>query len=196
MNYIKIGVLLLFISFLPVSAQHFRAGILMGINASQVDGDSHAGYNKLGFMAGPFVYYPLSTKIDAQLEIKYMGKGANKKTSEYDLTKYTSTLNYLEVPIILRWNTNFKVGWEGGLGFGYLFSHSEKDEYGDIASENAIDFKPFELSWLIGARYKFAQRWIANLRFSYSVMSIFNHQTNNRSGYNNLFSMGISYELR
>jgi len=146
-------------------------------------------------MTGPYVYYQLSAKFDAQLEIKYMGKGADKNSNKDDLTKYTSTLHYLEIPFILRWNTNDKVGWEGGLGLGYLFSHSEKNEYGDMPSEDAIDFKPFELSWLIGVRYRFAQRWMVNMRFSYSAISVFDHQTMGRNGYNNLFCMGICYQL-
>jgi len=82
------------LSFASISfAQRFNGGILLGMNASQVDGDTYAGYNKFGSWRS-FCLYPLSKKFDMQLEIKYMGKGANNKTTETIPSKYRSNLNY------------------------------------------------------------------------------------------------------
>jgi hypothetical protein len=195
------------LSFASISfAQRFNGGILLGMNASQVDGDTYAGYNKFGLMGGAFVYTPLSKKFDMQLEIKYMGKGANKKTTEQSPSKYRSNLNYIEIPVLLRLNTKIKIGWEGGLGFGYLFAYSEEDEYGKLPSDQSSSFKPFELSSLIGATYQISQKFQINLRYSYSILSIVkkivddpnNTYINYRSGrgvYNNLFSLGIYYNI-
>jgi hypothetical protein len=175
----------------PLYAQHFKGGVLAGINASQVDGDNQAGYNKLGVMAGAFVIYPVSANFDFQLEMKYMGKGAKKKTTANDLSQYTSSLNYIDIPVLLRLNTKIKLGWEMGLSFNYLFSSSEKDEYGNLPAESSMDFKPFELSYLIGVKYDLTTNWSAGLRYSYSLLSI----VNDSRAYNNLFSLGLYLKL-
>ena len=198
----------LFLLALPTItfSQTFSGGALLGMNASQVDGDNYAGYNKFGLMGGAFVYTSLSKKFDVQFEIKYMGKGANKKTTEQDPTRYTSNLNYIEIPVLVRLNTKIKLGWEAGLGFGYLFSSSEKDENGPL-QQATINFKPFELSYLIGATYQFAPKFLINLRYSYSILSIAKKVADNsvsslpnyykigRGVYNNLFSIGLYYTI-
>jgi hypothetical protein len=195
------------LSFIATShAQRFSGGLVLGVNASQVDGDTYSGYNKFGIMGGVFAYTPLSNKIDLQMEIKYMGKGAHKKTTEQDLYQYKSILNYIEIPLILRLNTKIKLGWEAGLGFGYLFSYAEKDENGKLPDDGSTSFKPFELSSIIGALYKLSEKFQVNLRYSYSIFTIVDKNfslptgvaDNFRGGrgvYNNLFSLGVYYTI-
>lgn len=197
----------LFILFLVImgsqlaSAQRFKGGFLAGFNASQVDGDHYAGYNKFGLMGGAYVYTSLSDMLDIQMEIKYMGKGARQAPTDQDPNEYQSKLNYIEIPVLLRLNTKNKFGIEGGLGFGYLFSYSEEYNYMVVPSQYAVQVKPFELSGLIGLSYTFSKRFLVNLRYSYSLLSIVNTvDTYNpnfwpRGVYNNLFTAGIYYNL-
>ena len=56
---------------LSVNAQRFKGGILIGMNASQIEGDGWAGFYKGGLLAGAFVNTDLKDKFGAQLEIKY-----------------------------------------------------------------------------------------------------------------------------
>jgi len=181
--------------------QHFKGGLLLGFNASQVDGDTYSGYDKFGLMGGVYVYTPISSMFDVQMEIKYMGKGARKPTNSEDLTQYKSNFNYLEIPVLLRLNTQKKIGLEGGLGFGYLFSYSISDEYGVLPSSSIPKFKTFELSSIVGISYQFAPRFLVNMRYSYSILSIVEkpeiaYSYFRRSGeYNNLFSLGIYYTV-
>ncbi len=196
----KFIVFILLLLPLYVAAQQFRGGIIAGINGSQVDGDHYAGYNKLGFMGGFFVYRPLTDRLDLQLEIKYMGKGANKKTTKTDLSQYKSQLHYIELPVLLHYKLSQKFGVEAGLGFGYLFSYAEKDEYGELPIQDAVDFKSFELSSIIGLRFYIKPFLSAHLRYSYSILPILDNPGEityffNRGAYNNLFSLGVMYEL-
>lgn len=190
----------LFIFSTGIQGQQFRGGIIAGLNACQVDGDNYAGFNKLGFEVGAYVYRPVSVKIDLQLEIKYMGKGARKITSDYDMVQYRSQLHYIELPVLLHYKATPKVGLEGGLAFGYLFSYAEKDEYGNLPEQDAVHFKAFELSGVIGVRYQIKPRISAHLRYSYSILPVLNHPGNltyhfNLGANNNLFSIGILYEI-
>ncbi|HEY4786407.1 MAG TPA: porin family protein [Bacteroidales bacterium] len=202
MKTFGIIVLMLFFIIPGISfAQRFHGGPLLGFNASQVDGDTYSGYNRFGLMGGTYVYTHLTDVLDIQMEIKYMSKGARKLTTEQDPTQYKSNLNYIEIPVLLRYNTKQKIGIEAGLGFGYLFSYSEEDENGILPSRATTKFKPFELSSLIGMNYQFAKKFSVNLRYSYSILSIVNRPTVNytyfrHSGvFNNLFSLGLYYTL-
>lgn len=184
------------------SAQRFHGGALLGFNASQVDGDTYSGYNKLGLMGGAFVYTNLTNMLDIQMEIKYMSKGARKKSTEQDPTLYKSKLNYIEIPLLLKLKTKSKIDLQGGLGFGYLFSYSEEDEYGVLPSDATAHFRPFELSGIAGLTYQFAPKFALDLRYSYSILSIVPipkvataYFRMGRGVYNNLFSIGAYYTL-
>jgi hypothetical protein len=188
-----------------ISAQRFIGGPLFGINACQVDGDTYSGYNKFGVMAGAFVYTQISPRLDAQLEIEYMGKGAHKGPTDQDPTYYDNTLNYIELPVLLRFNTKNKIGCEAGLGFGYLFAYSQSDENGPLPSEEASPFNRFELSGIIGITYQFANQFKFGLRYSYSLTPIFNFNHYDTyyyrryftaGAYNNLFTMGVFYTIK
>jgi opacity protein-like surface antigen len=182
-----------------VIGQKFNGGLLAGFSASQVDGDTYSGYNKIGAMGGVFVSAPIFPKVDAILEIKYMGKGAHKKSTENDPTLYTSKLRYIELPLILRFINKTKIDWEVGSGVGYLFSHAEEDEYGEIPPSNSPKFKKLEINTMLGMGYNITQHWAARLRFSYSLFPIIKTYTDsryyfyNRGAYNNLFSFGMFY---
>jgi hypothetical protein len=198
-----------FLFIFPVKSQIFKGGAVLGLNASQVDGDSYWGYDKFGLMVGGFVYTPLSHNLDIQFEIKYMSKGAQKGANDVSADQYLvykSKLNYIEIPVLLRLNTVTKVGFEAGLGFGYLFSYSESDEYGSLPTEEATKFKSFELSGLLGLNYKINNQFSGNLRYSYSLLPITSGYSNPvttfpvlkyilKGAYNNLFSLGVYYEF-
>jgi len=186
-------------------AQLFKGGVLLGLNACQVDGDNYWGYHKLGLMAGVYVYTPVSNRLDVQIEIKYMGKGAHNTPSDLYPNYYDNTLNYIEIPLILRYNTNTKLSLEGGFGFGYLFAFLQEDENGKLSAQDTSPFKPFELSWIMGLTYQISDKFKVGVRYSYSITPIFDFKdygtyTYQRfftaGAYNNLFSTGIYYTIR
>lgn len=180
--------------------QRFEGGFTGGLVASQVDGDTYAGYNKLGVSLGAFVSTPLNQKSDIQFEIKYITKGANKKVTETDPRMYTSQLNYIEFPLIFKYKSSEKIAWELGAAGGYLYSFSEKDENGPLNTTGSAKFKPFELSAILGFKYSFSKHLGVNIRFSYSILPIMDFgQTTAyyfKSGaYNNLFNFNLYYTV-
>jgi hypothetical protein len=194
----KILVLLCMFTSCSLFAQHFSGGVLCGLNASQVDGDTYARYNKFGIAIGAYVYTPISKIMDIQLEIKYMGKGAQHNASDSDPNQYTNQLNYIEIPIILRLKTNTKIDVEGGLGYGYLFNNTMKDAYGSYDADGI--FKKSDLLGLIGVKYTATDKLSITMRFSYSLSTIRDGLGNGvyfRNGgvYNNVLSIGLFYEL-
>jgi hypothetical protein len=191
------------------NAQVFHGGLLAGFTATQVDGDTYGGYNKAGLQGGVFVNARLSDLFNAQLEIKYTGKGAKKPVTSSDPDVYTLTLHYIDMPLL----TSVKVKQIGSVELGvvpaYLFSAQGEDNGGKFPSDYLVSFKKFDISSLIGININlFPKLWL-NLRYTYSLTSIrpeeypngyytwFGRLFGQKTGqYNNCLLMGIYYQLK
>ena len=95
-------------------AQYFSGGILVGVTASQIDGDQMVGYDKLGFSGGIFVRYQFTEIIALESELKYIMKGAARNDSLAQ-NSYKLSLNYFEIPVLF--NYRFAKRFEGEVGF-------------------------------------------------------------------------------
>jgi len=166
--------ILIFLVFLFIGnsySQDFNAGILGGAVASQVDGDSYAGFNKLGLVAGMFVSRELTSKIDLQLEMKYKQKGSqfSGDKEKGDFRFYKMALSYLEIPLMVKYKySDFNI--EGGLNFAVLMDSKEEDEFGEVIYSNP--FEKYEFSPLIGINYQWKKNLSFSVRWSYSLNRI------------------------
>ncbi len=194
---------------LLVFGQRFGGGILGGVSASQVDGDSYAGFDKVGLQGGVFVNTFFSDKFGVQMEIKYTGRGARKKTTEEDPSVYKLSLHYIDIPLMLNFIVQKKFILEAGLVPGYLFASAGEDNGGKLPKDYLVDFKKVDLDWLLGFRYKITDNLSAGIRYSYSLFSIrdYVNSSSNYSvianlfgystgDYNNYLTMGVYYQFR
>jgi opacity protein-like surface antigen len=195
-------------SYLPVSAQRFEGGLLAGMTASQVDGDSYSGYNKLGFQGGVFVSTAFNKNFGAQMEIRYAGKGAQKVTTTDDPVVYKLTLHYIDLPLMATYTLKKKIVFDLGFVPGYLFAKNGKDSGGPMPQEFLVEFKKMDIAWLIGINYRITENLKVNFRYSYSLMSIndfdgasgiytwFGNFVGYRTGdYNNYLTMGVYFQI-
>ena len=116
--------------------QRFKAGIIAGLTASQIDGDESAGYHKVGLQAGLRGVARLKKKQDASVEILYTQRGCRHQPQTFPL--FSTTLNYIEVPV--QWHYHdwlvdgdeddgfYRVQFNAGLSYGRLLDY--KDKYG------------------------------------------------------------------
>lgn len=170
---------LLLISFLffmiGLNAQSFRAGLQLGLAASQVTGDQLAGFNKVGMFGGVFVNYPTGDLGDIQLELNFIQKGSRKNAhpDKGDYEQYIMRLNYVSLPLFYRFKFKKILSIELGAEFAYLISSKEFDVYGIITPDpRKADFRDFDLSAFAGLGIKFYDRFRLVFRYSYSVMPI------------------------
>jgi opacity protein-like surface antigen len=202
--------LIVIILILPqiIFAQRFNGGVLAGLTASQVDGDSHAGFDKVGLQGGVFVNTYLSTNTSVQMEIKYNGRGARKKTSEADPEIYKLTLHYIDLPVLFQFEIKKKIILEAGIITGYLFGAGGEDSGGKLDSDYLVEFKKFDFDWTLGARYRINENIAAGIRYSYSLFSIRDYVNSNANygiianifgyttgDYNNYLSFCIYYQF-
>jgi hypothetical protein len=174
---IVIITLTLVVTYQNISAQGFKAMGIVGLNASQIDGDNLYGFNKLGLTVGGRLSYTNEKTLDYSLEMLYSQRGAalnlfkNKEDEKINL-------NYLEIPLVVSlrdWYQEkdgyYKVRAEAGLSFGYLFG----------AESSLFDtekLKNLDINWLLGVGLNFNKMLGFSIRYTSSFLDLYNDNPN------------------
>ena len=180
---------------LSASSQTFKAGLLGGLVGSQIEGDGYGGYNKLGFLVGGFTNTDLIEKWSAQFEIYYITKGSFKaaKPSKGIYNKFYVNINYIEVPIAIRYKHN-KFMFEIGPYLAKFLSLTFKDEFGEREQPfiNSYPVNSFDFGGFVGINYNLTDKIIFNLRSKNSLVPFRNYQSfdQNIGILNKLFNNG------
>ena len=174
----------------------FKAGIFAGLVPSQVDGDSYAGYHKIGLQGGLFLKYNFRRDMYFFTELKYIQKGA-KQVSKDNLFYYKSVLNYFEFPVAVHyiWKKYF---FEVGTAVSYLLSWYEN--FGASNVQISPGFKKIEWSGFVGVGINLTERIFILNRFSYSILPIrmypeYIQTIRDRGWNNNNFQLGLYYKF-
>jgi hypothetical protein len=166
MKYLMIW-LLLCAAWLPLSAQHFGGGLIVGLNASQIDGDNFQGFNKAGLSIGGFVDYEITKNILFQPEILFDQLGS--ATTAEPLSK----MGYITVPLMLNLTLPISIGnstqeiqLHAGPAVGFLL-------YGrDGFNLDITDaLKSHDIRALGGVAFLF-NRVSLSVRYGYSMISL------------------------
>lgn len=195
----------------PEPDETFRPVFLAGLVGSQVDGDTYAGYNKLGYFAGIGINRKLSKSTEAEFALTFLQKGARKNyqtdsasIAAGNLTFYLFRLNYVEIPLGLKFNFHKKFKAEIGGAFAYLIQWSEQSQYGYY---NNYVPKNYDISAYMGLGYKLGENMLVNLRAEYSVppfrpfygqgvyRGYFPFNLFTKGLYNNLLILSLNYKL-
>lgn len=172
MGFHLLSWLLLTFAICPfANAQKFEGGLLAGLCASQVAGDTYSGYDKAGVFAGGYVSLPLSKRADIRLELDYIQKGSRKnpKPEIDDYDSYLMRLGYVEMPLLFQFDIGSKMVAEAGPAMSFLLHSQVKTNYGEV-SDNP--FKKQNLSIIAGISYNVTERISAGLRANDSLLSI------------------------
>jgi hypothetical protein len=197
--------IVLFVSLLihPVSAQKFEGGLIGGLCASQVAGDTYSGYNKAGIFAGGYSALHLSDRTTLRLELDYIQKGSrhNADSSRNNYDSYIIRLGYVEMPLLLQIRYGKKIIAEVGPAMSFLLTSYEALNKSEIYNGSA--FKKQNLSIIAGISYMLNERISVGLRTNNSLFSI--RVDNNFSNYrlrlgrygqfNDVLVFNLSYKL-
>ncbi len=152
------------------NAQEFKAGLHVGMTATQVDGDSLEGFNKAGLLGGLFVSRQLSDHTALHFELMYIQKGSRKPLDKDYNTFYRLRLNYLEAPLLFRYKPGKKLGLQFGPAIGVLLFSQEEDQLGLI--RYSPPFKKMEYSLCGGLTYDLSEKMLFDFRYSYSMVAV------------------------
>lgn len=184
---------LIFIGFNGFS-QTFKSGAILGVSAAQVEGDGYGGYKKPGLILGAFTNTDFSDHVSMQFEIYYIGKGARKipDPAKGDFRSFNLRLNYLEVPLVVRYRHK-SFFFELGGYYGYLLNVKMEDQFGEVnIQQNPYPFKSADIGGVLGLEYHVNDNFIINFRTKNSLVPIrdFNNLDQNIGFLNKLFNRG------
>ena len=195
--------ILLFISLATITfGQRFDAGLIGGLNASQVDGDLYRGYHKPGVILGAYVQTDIAPAIFASFELKYSQKGSRYQYDEDhpEESTYIMRLGYIDIPVILGFRTSDQIMVIAGASAGYLVHGKEFDEYGPFVKQDQNAFNDFDVQAIAGFQFDVADNLKLDLRMSYSILPVrglpgttYNYW--NDSQFNNVLSLAIYYRF-
>ncbi len=67
-----------------LKAQNIKGELFLGINGTQIDGDTYKGYNKPGLMIGMGTYFEVKEDLTFHFSGLFNQKGAQTKMDKYN----------------------------------------------------------------------------------------------------------------
>ena len=198
--------LIISISFFSINAQNFGGGLIVGLSSSQVNGDDLGGFNKAGGVIGVFANKLIYSSINFQMEMNFIMKGSDNKNmtkiEHKDYNRPDISLSYIEIPLLLQYQQNNLLDFEGGVLFGYLINGYYNDLDGKLNS-NISPFIKYDIGILLGLTYKYTDKIHFNTRISSSIIPIGQEDYDNISSYsisrkgkyNSVLSLSIHYNI-
>ena len=185
----------------------FNGGVILGLNFTQIDGDTYYGYHKVGLNAGAVVYVHFTSRFGASMELLYTQKGSRGEDVTESpaigtyVTKYFMNVNYVEVPVTLHYIYH-RFDVEAGVSYAYLINSSEwvQADQPVLIDPVANAFSKTDLDYIFGISRRLYKKLYANARFQYSITSIrpadripLGYGYGNQGQFNNLFSLRFIY---
>ncbi|HIF14316.1 MAG TPA: PorT family protein [Bacteroidetes bacterium] len=165
-----------FLSFInSLCGQSIGGGLILGFNASQVDGDQLAGYHKAGLNIGLTGIIPINKKMAIGMEILVNQKGSVKNPSPKDpsASSYKLRLDYLDIPVLFMIKDKQKAIFSSGFSYGTLVRFFESVNASEnLYPEGSNPYSPFDINWMADIKYSIIPNLYINYRFAYSIIGI------------------------
>ena len=151
----------------------FQPALIVGFNATQVNGDNLAGYRKMGANVGAAAYIHLPKNLSVNFEILYSQKGSKSGTNELftDNTKtyrsYKLIMDYVDIPILLNYHDKDAAIF--GIGLVYTNLIRYKEFRGDYEFPSVNPYKTAGVEFLLNVIFVFKKKIGMNLRYTYSL---------------------------
>lgn len=186
--------LLIFVS-LATKAQNFNAMLIAGMNASQVNGDSLIGFNKVGLQIGAGIESKFSPKTGIRFEFLYTQKGSSSvnDSASIALEPFRLRLNYVEVPVYIFYQASKKLNVEAGASLGLLLNAKFSNGFEFVDQTDAFFRTDYSIGGGVG--YQIIDRLSANLRSTVSLVNVAKRVNNSLGYYNLVTSFTLRYRL-
>lgn len=194
-------IFLLFITQISFS-QPFEGGFFAGMTASQVDGDTYGGFNKIGLTAGGYITKKINRNANWKAELRYIQKGAYSGPSEQNLTLFKLIIHYVEIPIMYQYKIHPQIIIDAGISPDIYLFHREESEYGDDPPDDSEPYHRFGLNGNIGVYYTLKENIMIGARSSYSMIPMRDHAGSvirywwDRGQHNNVIGFTIYYHFK
>lgn len=167
-----------------LAQQRFSAGPRVGVNLSKFEGDALSNSFRPGVTAGVFLMYSSLNHFGISGDVLYSQRGASfNQLAGQNFTNKTR-INYLEIPIALRYFLTTGGGFRPNLFFGPSVAFKLNANSSSTVNNNTVttdissQVKPLELGILGGVQLNFPgffgerQRFLIDARYTYGLTNI------------------------
>jgi len=186
--------------------ERFNAGLIIGLNASQIDGDYYKGFNKFGLTAGIRGITRLTPNFDFNIEILYSKKGSKIFHNRYAtpgraMENRFIDLTYVDVPFFFKLMSPRKASSfhiEFGAIYSRLFNSMITENVANNPSEFVYetiidDFKKSEISVLGGIGYTWYNGLSINYRYTFSSQNFYRGAPYGSPSYDEIIDQPVTF---
>lgn len=201
---------LLLCATVTAQTEKVKIGVKAGLNISSLTSDENEldSSDKTGFTAGIMAEIPLAKNFSIQPEILYSQQGMKFSYSDVDVqnSHYKSTigLNYLNIPVMLKYYVVKGLSVQAGPQIGILLKASNKYQDNFLGYENHETFNlsdyanGIDTAVNFGLGYQFKNKFYTDLRYTISYSDIFkdasaNTYVVNSDMKNRVFQITVGY---
>lgn len=158
-------------------------GVKGGFNLSNVAGDVD-NQTRFSWHGGVYSEIFFDYFLMLQLEALYTSVGHGGPS--------TLRLNYVYIPVLLRYNLDYNFNVHTGLQPGFLITAN--NVFGDVKTDVKDFFKGFDLGLPIGVGWQFSGgQYVFNVRYTIGLTNVSSVDLETRR--NNYFSFSFGYKL-
>ena len=194
-----------------VNAQDVKIGAKVGLNLASITGDGDVygedSDTKIGFNQGLFAEISLSDKFIFQPELLFSTQGNVYKQGSFDdLIKITIELDYLNIPLLIKYAVSDKFALEFGPQLGFLLS-ANTDVEGILFDNETISvrqdvkdsFKSIDLGLNFGISIDVSEKVMIGARYNLGLSNISDEEDigieEDINVKNSLFSLSVGYRF-
>jgi len=159
-----------------LQGQTFKAGVVLGFTASQINGDNDAGFNKPGLEGGLKSLVNISTKSDLSLELLYSQRGSKQEAQVDGTTQEIYQTDYIAIPVIYSYKDwvdeeYYRLHFHTGLSYGRLIRAELQNDATEEENQTFIDkWRQNDLSVIVGATYFINKNFGLTFRYNRSII--------------------------
>lgn len=194
-------------------SQTFESRIWVGANFSHIQGDGLSGMKKTGLHAGVGLGTGLGSKIGWNIDLLYNRRGSSNRFSPGNHRDHPGiSLHYADIPVYLTFydwedytsegEMYHRIRFLAGLGLGRLLRSEFHDSFAadrELIKELEDRFNRTDLNWLIGAGVHFSKNLSFNIRYTRSLLPLFDSKKNSdiraRSLLGSFITINLGYHL-
>ncbi|MEQ8927532.1 MAG: porin family protein [Fulvivirga sp.] len=182
----KITILSLFVlgAIYSVNAQ-VTVGAKAGLNFANVDTEGSTDA-RTAFHFGGFGVIMFSDNLGLQPELLYSAQGFEQ---DFSGSTFEAKINYLNVPLLVRYNINEMISLHAGPQLGFLLS--AEDEDGNEFDDN---LKGTDLSFSIGGQVDLPAGFVGGVRYNLGLSDINDFDGASESK-NRVFQLYVGWKL-
>tara|TARA_B110001450_G_scaffold129580_1_gene121850 strand:+ start:786 stop:1322 length:537 start_codon:yes stop_codon:yes gene_type:complete len=165
-------------SSVSIWAQGIDLGVKAGVNFANIT-DASEYDNRTGFSGGFFAGINFSDKLGIQGDLLYSVQGAEIEKEKIDL-------NYVNVPIVLKYYLFMGLNLQAGPQFGFLIDDNVKELF-----SNNIESKSFDTSGIVGIGYDLPLGFRIEGRYNFGFTDVIDGV----DGKNNVITLSLGFSI-